>query len=176
RKQFVIQTFFLCKPIAYVCVCLTKSRVMYRIKIKLKGGTKEYESAKSNPTGRELLQELGLAPAEDYELFMKIAHREFEPIQPDEVVDLTKPGIEFFQLRRRLEITYEFDDEVVSSYECFVTPAQLLLENGYDPEKFYLKKIEGRKEINYKRDKDAPLSLRNGDKFISFKEAATPVA
>lgn len=136
----------------------------------------QFESDKPKMSGRRLLEIMGLNPAEEYELFIKVDKREFEPVQPDEIIDLTQPGIEIFRVRRRFEVSYEFDDEVVASYECFVTPSQLLKKNGYNPQKFYLKKIEGNREINYKNDPEHHISLRNGDKFISFKKSATPVA
>lgn len=136
----------------------------------------KFEAPKPKPTRRELLETMNLTPSEDYELFMKIGRNEYEPIQPDEVVDLTMPGIEAFRVRRRYEIPYELDDEFYSSYECFITPAEILKANSFDAEKFYLKKIEGNREITYKSDMNHPISLRPNDKFISLKRAATPVA
>lgn len=143
---------------------------------KFKSHGKEFESPKSNPTGRELLEIMTLTPAEDYELFLKIAKREYEPVQPDEVVDLTQPGLEMFRVRRRYEIPYILDDEYFSTYECLITPLQILQENGYRPEQFYLKQIEGHREINYKQDVNHLISLRPNMRFITCKKAPTPVS
>lgn len=137
---------------------------------------RKYESPTPKPSGRELLEAMDLSPAEDYELFMKLTQREYEPVQPDEVVDLTQPGIESFRVRSRHKVSYELDGEWYSSHECLITPAEILTENGFDPEKFYLKKIEGNREITYKNDVNALISLRPRDKFISCKKAPTPVS
>lgn len=151
---------------------IKKQMVNFTFKLK----NHKYESPKPNPTGRELLLIMELTPIEEYELFIKIGEREFEPIQPDEVVDLTQPGIEMFRVRRRHGTTYELDDETYTTYECLVTPAQILQENGLDPDKFYLKEIDGAQENNYKNDPDHLISLRPGMKFISCKKGQTVVA
>ncbi len=143
---------------------------------KFKFQKKEYSSKKQKPTGRELLEIACFTPASDYELFFKIGNKEFEPIQEDETVDLAQPGIERFYVKRRNEIPYLLDDEYYSTYECLVTPSQLLKANGIDSEKFYLVQIDGHREINYKKDNDHEISLRPNMKFITCKKSATTVS
>lgn len=137
---------------------------------------RKYESATKFPIGEEILKIAGLTPAEDYELFLKIGNKEFEPVQPKEEVDLSQPGLEMFKVRRRYEIPYELDDEFYSTYECHVTPLQLLKDNGVDPDKFYLKQIDGHNSIDYKNDTGHFISLRPNMKFITCKKGPATVS
>ena len=76
---------------------------------------KKYTSEKQSPTGEELLEIVGLVPASDYELFFKIGQREFEPVQPNEEINLAQVGLERFKVRRRNEVPYLLDDEHFST-------------------------------------------------------------
>ena len=120
---------------------------MYDLKVQ----GKQLQSKKAVLTGEEILELAGLIPPEDYELLLKVARKEFEPIQLDESVDFSKPGIEVLRIRRRIEIPYLIDDEYFSTYECFITPAQILAENGYAQGQFYLKEIQGHTEIQLQK-------------------------
>lgn len=145
-------------------------------KFSFKLNNKKYSSSEQCQTGEEILEIVGLTPPEDYELFLKIGGREFEPVQLNEKVDLSQPGLEKFKVKRRFEIPYCLDDEFYSTYECLVTPLQLLQANGYDPQKFYLKQLDGHIEINYKDDLEHEISLRPNMKFITCKKSPTPVS
>lgn len=151
-----------------------KQRAMSAFAFKVRN--KNYQSSSQKVTGEKILQIVGLSPAEDYELFFKVKKREFEPIQLNEIVDLSLPGLEKFTIRRRIEIPYLLDDERFSTYECLITPTEILKENGYDPAGYYLKEVSGHSQISYKSDVDHLISLRPNTKFITCKKAATPVS
>lgn len=138
--------------------------------------SRRFESPTQLVTGEQVLEIANLIPPDDYELYLRLQGREFEPVQLSETIDLGDPGIEQFSIRRRTEIPYYLDGELFSSYECFITPEEILNANGYTPEKFYLKEIVGHKEISFKNDLDHLISLRPNAKFITCKMSPTPVS
>jgi hypothetical protein len=60
-----------------------------------------YESA---PTGREVLTIAGLIPPENYTLRVKVSGERPRPVDLDEEVDLTAPGVEKFKALPRDQI------------------------------------------------------------------------
>lgn len=145
---------------------------MYHFKIQ----NKTFTSENQNVAGEEVLRIAGLQPPEDFELFLKITNRESEPIQLKEVVDLSTSGIEKFTVLRRKKITIKVDDEKFETYECLVTPSEILTANGFDPAAFYLKQFDGHEIISFKNDPSHDISLRPGMCFITCKKSPTTVA
>lgn len=129
----------------------------------------KYDSPKEIIKGKEILEIAELEPVESYELLLRVSKNEFEPIQLDEEVDLSKPGKERFDARPYKKIEVSVDDEPVFFEECFTTPTKILIKAGYDPKGFYLKQIIRNKEISYKNDPDHRIALRNKMVFSTCK-------
>lgn len=127
-------------------------------------------------SGSEILSNAGFKPAENYDLYKKITGREFEPIQYDETVDLSEPGIEFFKVSRRQEISFEVDDETYPTQELEMTPIQILKVVNYESPQYYLKQIKGNMEITYKNDMNKPIDMMGHLKFITCKNEPTTVS
>jgi hypothetical protein len=51
----------------------------------------------SHPTGRAILAVAEIAPPELYGLYLKIHGQQFDRVQLDQEVDLTRPGVEKFK-------------------------------------------------------------------------------
>jgi len=49
------------------------------------------------PTGLQIMEVAGIAPPEQFGLYLKIRGQQFERIGLDEKVDLTRPGVEKFK-------------------------------------------------------------------------------
>ena len=138
---------------------------------------KEFNWAHPSILGRQVLEVAGFEPAADYEIFIKLTEKELQPVELDESIDLTKPGIETFIVRPYHEFTIFIDDEPYKTHEVFMTPRQILKDlRKLDPNKFYLKQILGHKEISYKNDPDHEIAIRNHMRFSTCKIDSTPVS
>ncbi len=146
---------------------------MEKFELKLNG---QVFQANKVITGREILENAGLTPAEDYELLLKIDKKEFEPIQLGEHVDLSTPGIEAFRAQPYKSFTVFVDDEPVELNECFMTPSEILHKSGKDPGGLYLKQIKGHREITYKNDPNHKVAIRNKMVFSTCKLEPTTVS
>jgi len=127
-------------------------------------------------SGTEILSKAGFEPAENYDLYKKITGREFEPIQYDETVDLSEPGIEFFKVSHRRDISFEVDDETYSTHELEMTPIQILKVVNYESPKYYLKQIKENMEITYKNDMHKTIDMIGHLKFITCKNEPATVS
>ncbi|MDG3582479.1 MULTISPECIES: multiubiquitin domain-containing protein [Flavobacteriaceae] len=142
----------------------------------LRVNRKKYESENSTITGKEILIIAGCEPVEDFELLKKINEAGFEPVQLDEVIDLKEPGIEGFKAKLFKKLTIYVDDEPLDVDEFIMTPNEIIEETGKNSEGFYLKQIDGHKEIGYKNDRDYQIRIEKGQKFITCKLAPTTVS
>lgn len=136
----------------------------------------KYETDNSTITGREILTTAGLTPVEDYELLKKVNEAGFEPVQLDEVIDLKDPGIEGFRAKLFKKVTIYVDDEPLDVDEFIMTPNEIIKETGKEPSGFYLKQIDGHREIGYKNDREHQIRIQNGQKFVTCKLAPTTVS
>lgn len=130
----------------------------------------------STITGKELLVLIGLTHSIDYEILYKLAKKEFEPVQLDEVVDLTNPEIETFYVKPYPSVTIEVDDETYPIAHIFMTPKEIMTLAGIDAEKHYLKQILQAREITYKNDADHIIAMHHKMKFVSCKTGSTTVS
>ena len=146
---------------------------MKKFKYKLNGQIFE---ANKLVDGREVLENAGLQPADEYELLLKITGKEFEPIQLGENVDLSIPVIEEFFAKPYKSFTVLVDDEPVEFNECFVTPTEILKGSGKEPGGYYLKQVVGHRQINYKNDPNHKIALRNKLKFSTCRLKPTTVS
>lgn len=137
---------------------------------------KKYETENSTITGKEILIISGYEPVEDFELLQKINEAGFEPVQLNEEIDLNDPGIEGFRAKLFKKLTIYVDDEPINVDEFIMTPTEIIRETGKNPDGFYLKQINGHKEIGYKNDREHQIRIENGLKFITCKLAPTTVS
>lgn len=136
----------------------------------------KYSWSEKEISGENLLLHVGLTPTENYELLLKLSKREFEPIQLNEIIHLDDPGVEQLLAKPYKSFSIIVDDEPIILGVCFITPKEILVKAGYDPEKFYLKQIIGNKDITYKEDPEHRISVKNGMKFSTCKIGAVTVS
>ena len=131
---------------------------------------KKFEAKEPKITGKQVLEIAGLEPASDYELLLKLNNKAYEPVELNEVVDLTQPGIETFTAKPYKDMEIFVDDlPPMKVHECFMTPNEILIEAGFDPQKYYLKQIMDHKEITYKNDPDHTIAMKNHMRFATSK-------
>ena len=135
-----------------------------------------YRTAKPIINGKHILEVIGLQHSTDYEILMKLVGKEFEPVQLIENVDLAKPGIESFWVKPYPHISIEVDDEKYPITEVLMTPVEVMVLAGLDPQKHYLKQIVGHNDITYKNDPDHIIGIVDCMKFSSCKIANTTVS
>ena len=133
---------------------------------KYKLNDKEFQSKNSQITGKEILESGNFKPATDYELLIKISEKGFEPIQLDEKVDLTNPGIEGFYAKLLHKISVTLDGEKLVVHDISLTPNEILKLAGIDNRKFFLKQLVNEGEIGYKHDAEDDIIMQNGQTFI----------
>ena len=136
---------------------------------KYKLNNETFQSPESTITGSQILINGGLEPAENYELLMKVARREFEPIQLDEEIDLGSPGVEGFSAKPYKNLKVEIDSETVNVGECFLSALDLMKLVNRKHEIYYLKQLKGNKEISYKNDPYHRIGIKQNQKFITCK-------
>jgi len=137
---------------------------------------KLYKTEKQLINGEELLSLLGIHHSTDYEVLMKLTDCEYEPIELKEEVDLKKPGIEAFLVKPYKTIAIEVDDEKYPVTEVLMTPKEIMVLAGLDPQKHYLKQIIGHTDITYKNDPDHIIGIVDCMKFSSCKITSTTVS
>ena len=138
---------------------------------KYKVNRKTLNSPKQILTGKEILEAASLSPIENYELLKKTNHKGFEPIQLNEEVDLTDPGIESFSAKLYKSITIFINEKEFEIDECYSTPNELLNLAGFNPLNYYLTQTKrGDVEIGYKEENDAnhKISIKDGAKFSVY--------
>jgi len=136
----------------------------------------EFSSENQVIAGNVILTIGGFQPPEDFELYLELHGKEFEPIQFDENVDLGLPGIEKFIVNPKKLLKFLVDDEKYETDEIELTPTQILQIVGIDPTKYYLKQIKGHIEITYKNDVDTDIIMLGNPKFITCKDEPTTVS
>lgn len=77
-------------------------------------------------TGKEILEKACITPIECHWLYQKLKGCEFEKIDLNEKVDLTKPGIEHFQVKPTEVFHYFVDTDPETTDEKELTPNQIL--------------------------------------------------
>lgn len=131
---------------------------------------KRFESSESKITGQELLSIAQLTPVEDYELLYKINEKGYTPIQPNEEVDLTSPGIEGFRARPYNKLIITVDEVHIEVEECFLTPIEIMVLAGINSDRYYLNENRrGGIEVTYKDDVQHKVSISKFSSFISYQ-------
>jgi hypothetical protein len=151
-----------------------KQHVMVKFNFKLNGKT--FSSNEGTISGGQILEIAGLLPQEDFNLFMKITHKDFEPVEMYDQIDLTEPGVEQFKAKPKKELHFEVDDEKYSTTELELTPVQILTIAGLKSEEYYLKQIVDHQEITFKDKENELISMFHNPRFISCKKGPATVS
>jgi hypothetical protein len=147
---------------------------MGKFNFKLNGKT--FSSDEGTISGGQILEIGGFLPHEDFNLFMKAGHLDFEPVKIDDLIDLTAPGVELFKARPKKELKFEVDDERYSTTELELTPVQILSIAELKSEEYYLKQIVGHQEISYKDKETELISMLHNPRFFSCKKGPATVS
>jgi hypothetical protein len=89
---------------------------------------------------------------------------------------LKNRGVEAFQVKPYPHVSIEVDDEKYHVTEVLMTPKEIMLLAGLDPQKHYLKQIIGHTDITYKNDPEHVIGIVDCMKFSSCKIANTTVS
>ena len=131
---------------------------------------KQFTATDSKITGREVLNNGNLEPAEDFELLLKVNEGGFEPVQLDEIIDLKRPGIEGFFAKPYKKLIILVNENELEVEECFLTPNEILDAATIDKSSYYLKQIKGEIEIGYENDPNHKISIKQRAKFETCKK------
>lgn len=143
---------------------------------ELKVNDKKYVFENQFITGAQVLDLIGFKPTPHYEVLLKIEGKEYEPVGLDEKKDLAMPGIESFEVRLARKLEIFLDDESYTVDACFMTSVEVLALGGMKVNDYYLKRIDGHIEINYKEDEHYKIAICDKMKFSSCKKKPTPVS
>ena len=136
-----------------------------------------FQTNKNKLTGEEILINSGLEPASDYELLKELNNNELEPVQLDEIVNLST-GVQKLFAKPYKKVKIKVDDEKIDVGHCLMTPKEIIIEAGKNPNDYYLKQLIGHKEINYKNNEDLnhKIFLKPGSKFITCLKGPATVS
>lgn len=137
---------------------------------------KTFDTQKQIITGEEILIIANLTPVDDFQLLLKVDDDTFEPIQLKETVDLSVPGKEKFIVKFIKEIFIFVNDEKYPFKDTFLTPREIVEVVEKDPDGYYLKQIDGHKDISYKNGMDNPIQIKNGLKLTTNLIGPTTVS
>lgn len=130
-------------------------------------------------TGKEILEKVFKTPSECHSLYQKLKHNDFEKIDLNEKVDLTKPGIEHFVVKAPEVFFYTVDNEPETTDQKELTPNQILELAGIKPvSDYYLVQInhEGT-QTSYRDIPTTPIKMMcPAMKFVSVFRGETPVS
>jgi hypothetical protein len=130
-------------------------------------------------TGKEILEKARKVPVECHSLYQKFRNCDFEKIDLNETVDLSKPGIEHFVVKPPEVFYYTVDDEPETTDQKTLTANQMLELAGITPvTDYYLVHIKpDGSQISYKDRPDTPIQMEcPAMKFVSAFRGETPVS
>ena len=130
-------------------------------------------------TGKEILEKALKTPVECHTLYQKLKHNDFEKVDLNEKVDLTKPGIEHFVVKAPEVFFYTIDDEPETTDQKELTPNQILELAGIKPvSDYYLVQInQDGSQTPLKDVPTFPIIMRCPVmKFVSVFRGETPVS
>lgn len=138
----------------------------------------ELEFHQPKVTGKEILEKAGKTPIECHTLYEKLKGCDFEKISAEEVVDLSRDGIEKFVTKEPEVYNYFVDDEPETTDKKELTPNQILQAAGKKPADYYLVQInaDGTK-TSYKDTPNKPIKMVCPVmKFIGIFNGEMPVS
>lgn len=133
---------------------------------------------KERPTGREILKKAGKKPPECFTLYLQGKGCAPDRISLDEEVDLIGRGVEIFYTAPPEVFFYDMDDEPETTDSKELTPRQIMVAAGVDPNKHYLVQVnaDGSQE-KYKGRADEKIKMRCPRmKFFSVHDGPTPLS
>jgi len=89
-------------------------------------------------SGQEVLEKANKTPVECYSLYIKLKHCDVDLIKPHDKVDLSEGGIEHFVTKPPVVFHYTVNSEPETTDESSLTPKQIMVFAGINPEKQYL--------------------------------------
>lgn len=137
------------------------------------------EFNKPEVTGMEILIKVGKIHAKCYSLYQKFKGCDFEKIGLDQIVDLSKHGLEKFTIKEPEVFHYTLDDEPETTDQRSLSANQIMQNGGVTPVKdYFLNEIDNNEnEISHKDTPDAQIKMKcPGSTFVSIFRGATPVA
>lgn len=73
-------------------------------------------------------------------------------------------------------IHYTVDGEAQETTERELTPRQIIINAGLNPDERYLVKIDGRHQVSYKDNMNDPIRIHEKEKFVTVFTGPVPVA
>lgn len=73
-------------------------------------------------------------------------------------------------------IHYTVDGEPQETTEHQLSPRQIVVNAGLNPDERYLVEIKQRGEISYQDKMDVPINMHEHQKFVTFPVGSTPVS
>lgn len=133
---------------------------------------------KEKVSGREILKKADRNPPECFSLYLKRKGCEPDLISLDELVDLTSSGVEIFFTKPPEIFFYDLDGEPETTDLKEMSPNQILVAGGVDPNTHYLVQINGDgSQTSYKDKGDQPIKMKCPRvKYISVLNGPTPVS
>lgn len=137
-----------------------------------------YEFGTSTVLGRDILKAAGKLPAECYTLYEKLKGCDFEKINANEKVDLSRPGIEQFVVKPPEVFHYWVDGEPETTDNAQLTANQILEAAGYNSKEYYLVQInDDGSQISFENEPDKHITMKcPGLKFTALYRSSTPVS
>ncbi len=148
-------------------------------KYKVKIDMKIFCFEKKIVTGKEILEKSGNIPVECFSLYQKFKKSDFEKIDLNEEIDLSKKGIEKFVVKEPEVFHYFVDDEPETTDQKKLTPKQIFEFAGISPvEDYYIIHLltDGSQESYEGRINDKITMTCPAMKFISIFIGVTEVA
>ena len=133
---------------------------------------------KERVTGFEILKETGHVPVKCFSLYQKLKGCDFEKISLDEVVDLTKTGIERFVTKGPEVFNYTLDAEPEMTDKSQMTPNEILKAGGLNPSDYFLVQVlDDGTQKSYQSIPEEPIEMIcAGMQFVSVFSGPMPVS
>lgn len=71
---------------------------------------------------------------------------------------------------------YTVDDEPQSTSEHSLTPREIMMKAGINPDQNYLVEIKGRERESFKDTPDKPIQMHEDQKFVTVFVGSVPVS
>ena len=126
-------------------------------------------------TGRQLLDEAGKRPVEEFLIFLKLGNGLLEEIRLDETVDLRKPGVErFLTFKSDRSFRFELDGRRFEWGASLITGRTLKKLAGVDPERYGVwREVRGGEDLPVGDDECVDLSEEGLERFFTGIQQTT---
>ena len=93
-------------------------------------------------SGQEILEKAEKTPVECYSLYIKLKHCDLDLIKLNDKVDLSEGGVEHFVTKPPVVFNYTVNSEPEMTDERVLTPKQIIVLAGLNPEMQYLVQLK----------------------------------